>query len=336
MRRRLYHPLWTHLPALVLLAAVLWKLWRLSPLPAHVPWHFSLSGRPDRWGSPWEAAALVGMMAGFIVLSAVLDELWARQEGRKAFNWLSAMDELSVGLMAGMMWGHLDFVVSGAERFALPWGAMAATAAAGVAAAVVLEVLRPCRPRPQPAATEEEHDLRAELSDQMGEDQRWIYWEKQAPWWANLLSVSTAIVTLAAAVVLVVGPHPDSPWFGLVPVVLVATAVATLLVYGGLRVLVTPERLEVRLGVWGVPLGKFRLADLTEVVVHSFSPLADFGGYGIRFNREMKAYFLQGNRGVKVRTRAGKQYLIGSDHPERLAAVLEQAVARAQRESGRG
>jgi len=36
----------------------------------------------------------------------------------------------------------------------------------------------------------------------------------------------------------------------------------------------------------------------------------------------MKAYFLKGDRGVKITTRAGKKYLIGSDHPERLAVVI--------------
>ena len=39
----------------------------------------------------------------------------------------------------------------------------------------------------------------------------------------------------------------------------------------------------------------------------------------------MKGYFFRGNRGVLIETESGKKYLIGSDHPERLAAVLDVA-----------
>ena len=65
------------------------------------------------------------------------------------------------------------------------------------------------------------------------------------------------------------------------------------------------------------------MSDITNIETHSFSPLKDFGGYGIRINREMKAYFLTGNMGVKLTLSDGKRYLIGSDHPERLAAVIK-------------
>jgi hypothetical protein len=95
--------------------------------------------------------------------------------------------------------------------------------------------------------------------------------------------------------------------------------------YGGLRVSVTPERVRVRLGFLGIPLLTLKIIDLAEVQVHQFSPLADFGGYGIRFNAQIKAYFLRGNRGVKLTTVRGKNYLIGSDRPERLSAVIQIA-----------
>jgi len=50
-------------------------------------------------------------------------------------------------------------------------------------------------------------------------------------------------------------------------------------------------------------------------------------GYGIRFDSEMQAYFLKGDRGVLVSAAGGKRYLLGSDHPEQLAAVIDAARA---------
>jgi len=40
----------------------------------------------------------------------------------------------------------------------------------------------------------------------------------------------------------------------------------------------------------------------------------------------MKAYFLRGSRGVKITTLNEKQYLIGSDQPEELNAVMKAFV----------
>ena len=72
------------------------------------------------------------------------------------------------------------------------------------------------------------------------------------------------------------------------------------------------------------------VSDIAEFAMHEFAPLKDFGGYGIRRNREMSAYYLRGNLGVKITMTGGKKYLIGSDHPERLLAVLE-TIARTNR-----
>jgi hypothetical protein len=47
---------------------------------------------------------------------------------------------------------------------------------------------------------------------------------------------------------------------------------------------------------------------------------------GIRSNGQMKAYFLRGSTGVKITTLNDKQYLIGSDHPDELNAVLKAVV----------
>ncbi len=98
-----------------------------------------------------------------------------------------------------------------------------------------------------------------------------------------------------------------------------------LLCYGGLRVSVTSERVEVRLGMIGLRLLRVPSSELAASEVRAFSPLGEFGGWGIRYNGRMWAFYWRGTRGVELRTKAGKQYLIGSDHPERLAAAITAA-----------
>ena len=55
-----------------------------------------------------------------------------------------------------------------------------------------------------------------------------------------------------------------------VPLVLMTLIFVAL--YGGMRVMVTPDRVGVRLGIFGIPLLRLRLADIASVKVHEFLP----------------------------------------------------------------
>ena len=115
------HPLWNHLPAIAALIIFIVSIVNAGPLPTEVPVHFNLGGEPDRYGSPWLAFGLViGISVLFTALSVFLDELWAKQEKKKSFNWLSLLDELVVGAMVGISIGYLRFIESGEESFGFP------------------------------------------------------------------------------------------------------------------------------------------------------------------------------------------------------------------------
>ena len=102
---------------------------------------------------------------------------------------------------------------------------------------------------------------------------------------------------------------------------------AMMIFYGGMRAVANREYVTVRFGIFGMRVLRIPIADIKEVNVHEFSALRDFGGMGIRFNGQMKAYFLRGSRGVKITTLNEKQYLIGSDHPEELNAVMKALLS---------
>jgi len=313
-QRKLYHPLWTHLPAAGLLAFVIYRFVAAVPLPDRVPLHFDFAGNPNQWGSAW---ALLGLVVGlgtlYLGMSILADELWARQEGRKTFNWLSVIDEAVIAFFAVTTAGYGDF----RHAVTVPgWTMIAALIAASVIFASVLEYIRPFVPHENRYQPEDTSRLEAEIGAFVEEGKPWVYWESQNAAYLNWIKVAAVILWLYGAYLSFTQARPGPMIAGLV-------ALALLFVDGGLRVTVTPERLQVRMGI--IPVLSLRLAELTSVQVHEFSPLRDFGGYGIRINRRMKAYYLRGNRGVLVETERDKKYLIGSDHPERLAAVLDVA-----------
>ena len=327
---RLHHPLWTHLPALGLLvyaAAVVARAW---PLPDRVPVHFSLGGQPDRWGSPWEVLlATFGLMAGFIALSVFMDEKWARQETRKTFNWLGLLDELYVGFLTALMTTWVDLVQQPSPVWAMPWTAVALCSGSAMAAAAVLELLRPCRPDTRPIRAEDTGELQSQVALRLRDGQSWVYWESQNPLYICLLSLALFLIGAATSLAVVIS---SGSWFpGVLMFLLVPVG---LMFYGGLRVEFSRGMLSVRLGVLGVRLLRLNLGDIAVAEVQAFRPLQEFGGWGLRYGwpewsrregrrRGVWAFFFRGARGVKVVRRDGRTYLIGSDHPERLCAGSE-------------
>lgn len=321
MRYNLVNPLWTHLPALVLVVVAVVITLAAVPLPDPAPTHFDIKGKPDAYGSPWMSSLLLlGLSIGFLVLSAWLDELWARQEKKKAFNWISLFDELAIGDMCGVQIGYISMLRSSSPQFSFPWVEITVACAVATGLAVLLELARPYRRYEKPDQVEETNHVKVDVESLMGPGKTLDYRESQNPAYAGVL----AIVGPAAMFVTAALTWTGLPWLSVILILVGFGSVAT---YGGFRTAVTRDTVSVKMGILGINLLKLKTAEITAVELHSFSPLHDFGGYGIRYNSGVQAYFLRGDRGVLLSAAGGKRFLLGSDHPEQLAAVIDAARA---------
>lgn len=320
MKRRLYHPLWVHLPAVGMIVWVI-VVWVMSlPLPVRAPIHFSFAGEPDSWGAPNLAIGLlVGMMIVYLGLGVLLDELWARGEKSKRFNWMTALDEAMIAWMAVMVVAFVQAAKAVSQTLAMNWYLAALAVIACVATALELESKREYAPVPLQYEPEGS-DLPTEVKREIAAGTDWTYWESQNPWWNSLLAVGVPalMVTQAAFAYLETRSVLPSLLIGVLGIACVG-------LYGGFRTTVTRETLTCRIGLFGIPLMKTALSEIASVEPHEFHPLREFGGYGIRFNRQMKGFFLRGNTGVLITDIRGRKTLIGSDNPERLVAVIQAA-----------
>ena len=59
----------------------------------------------------------------------------------------------------------------------------------------------------------------------------------------------------------------------------------------------------------------------------TYSPLKDYGGWGIRFGRKGKAYNVSGNKGVMLSLKDGKNILIGSQNNKDLWTVINERLS---------
>lgn len=73
-----------------------------------------------------------------------------------------------------------------------------------------------------------------------------------------------------------------------------------------------------------------------EIVAYSvvhYSPITEYGGWGIKGTSDRRAYNVSGNRGVRVAFADGRTVLIGSQRPEQLytaiTAMIKTSSARA-------
>jgi hypothetical protein len=68
--------------------------------------------------------------------------------------------------------------------------------------------------------------------------------------------------------------------------------------------------------------------EIEDCEVRTYSPIREFGGWGIRYGRRAKAYNASGNRGVQLQLSNGKRLLIGSQRPEELAQAIRDKIKR--------
>jgi hypothetical protein len=64
--------------------------------------------------------------------------------------------------------------------------------------------------------------------------------------------------------------------------------------------------------------------DIENLAVVTYDPITDFGGWGIRFGKNAKAYTVRGPYGLKITLNSGKSILIGTANPEKLSSFLRE------------
>ena len=68
----------------------------------------------------------------------------------------------------------------------------------------------------------------------------------------------------------------------------------------------------------------FGFESIQKAEASTYSPLKDYGGWGIRYGRKGKAYNVSGNKGVLLTLRDGKNVLIGSKNHEALCLAINE------------
>ncbi|GGB87673.1 hypothetical protein [Dyadobacter sediminis] len=65
--------------------------------------------------------------------------------------------------------------------------------------------------------------------------------------------------------------------------------------------------------------------EMEKVTVRAYAPIAEFGGWGIRFSWRGTAQTVSGNNGIEIRKKSKRRFLlIGTQMPEQVQQILMQ------------
>ena len=68
--------------------------------------------------------------------------------------------------------------------------------------------------------------------------------------------------------------------------------------------------------------------DIVRFEVKKYSPLKDYGGWGVRYgsSKNGKAYNVSGNKGVLFELKNGKRFMLGTQNPESIRSALDKLM----------
>ncbi len=73
---------------------------------------------------------------------------------------------------------------------------------------------------------------------------------------------------------------------------------------------------------------KIAVEDIISYEMRRYSPIKEYGGWGIRYGRKGRAYNVSGNRGVQLEFSDGGRLLFGSQKPDEFAEAINLALGR--------
>ena len=68
--------------------------------------------------------------------------------------------------------------------------------------------------------------------------------------------------------------------------------------------------------------------DIVRFEVKKYSPLKDYGGWGVRYgsSKNGKAYNVSGNKGVLFELKNGKRFMLATQNPESIRSALDKLM----------
>lgn len=137
-------------------------------------------------------------------------------------------------------------------------------------------------------------------------------------WWLWLILGSTLIVTMLPLFKNGRIQYENLEFLGIIP----ASLIILLFVFIKLETTIDSQGINVRFTHTGIFKRHYNWNEISDCYVRKYSPISEFGGWGVRGSGDTKAYNVSGNMGIQIITKDQKKFLIGTNKPEKAAMVI--------------
>lgn len=103
-------------------------------------------------------------------------------------------------------------------------------------------------------------------------------------------------------------------------------ATFSLFYFASLRTKVTENGIHIKFFPFHLSERLIRLDEIEELESGVYSPIKEFGGWGLRWRPNKIAYNVSGNKGVRITKKTGKQIVIGSQRPKEFEQSIKEAM----------
>ena len=142
---------------------------------------------------------------------------------------------------------------------------------------------------------------------------KYLFEENQrfTQWWLWVILLSFPIIS--------VGPFYQNPYY-----VLIGLGIPLLFYTFQLRIKVSMEGLHYQFFPFHFKSHIIKIEDIEKFKAMEYSPLKEYGGWGIRFGFKGKAYNVSGNKGVKVFLKNDTNIMFSSQKYKELEKALKK------------
>ena len=122
------------------------------------------------------------------------------------------------------------------------------------------------------------------------------------------------------------GTHPSGNVVLILLAIVFGIAFPFFLYRMGLDVQLSNEAIHMRFWPFHLKPRTFYFSDIDNAEPVTYSPLKDYGGWGIRYGAKGKAYNVSGKQGVVITLKTGQSILIGSQRHEELSSLIKDRL----------
>jgi len=89
---------------------------------------------------------------------------------------------------------------------------------------------------------------------------------------------------------------------------------------------IKPDGIRIRFKPFLLKEKVFTPEIIEKYEVRKYNPIADYGGWGVKFGRKGKVYNVRGNMGLELWLKGNKKIMIGTQRPEAIKRAMDKLI----------